>query len=656
MAGAAAVAAAGRFRVASLLLLLFVVPARADINDSIERITNFQQDIVVARDGTMQVRETITVNAQGDSIEHGIYRDFPTIYRGGRDMHVRFDVRSVLLDGHDTPYSTLYTDNGTRLQMGDADAMLSHGLHTFDIRYVTDRQIGFFAKRDELYWNVTGNRWGFEIRHAGAVIHLPDNARIENWDYYTGPLGKRGKAAGARRLSANTIAFDTTAILDPDSGLTIAVDFAKGAVLPPDRADRLDYFLRDNEGAAGALAGLALLCLYFGIAWWLVGRDPRRGVIVPLFAPPQNLSPAAMRYIHRMRYDRKAFAATLIGLAVKGVVTIAETKHFLGPVYTLKRAGDPKAPLSTNESLVAAALIGWDSEIELTRKNAAQINAAISALKQGLSDECERVYFNTNQRWFWPGLGIIGLSCAAAALLSHNLGGALLVFLWSGLFGVAAAVFGYMAFGAWRTVLIGHGAFAVNLASAVWRTLTALPFVATLIGLMFFLNDAIQPVTIFILALEGFVALAFYHLLRAPTRAGGALRDAIDGFALFLKTAERQRLETLNPPEVTPELFEKFLPYAIALDCETQWSRKFETAVAGAEGGSAATASHAYMPMWYQGESFGSIGTPEFAAGLGMALGGAAASASAAPGSGSGGGGGGGFSGGGGGGGGGGGW
>ena len=650
------VVAAGRFRVALLFAFLCALPARADINDSIERITNFQQDIAITRDGTMDVRETITVNAQGDFIEHGIYRDFPTIYRGGRDMHVRFDVQSVTLDGHDTPYSTIYIDNGTRLQMGDADVTLSHGLHTFDIRYVTDRQIGFFSKRDELYWNVTGNRWGFEILHAGAVVHLPDDARIESWDYYTGPLGKRGKAAAARRLSPNAIAFDTTALLDPDSGLTVAVDFAKGAVLPPDRAARLDYFLRDNEGAAGALAGLALLCLYFLVAWWLVGRDPRRGTIIPLFAPPQDLSPAAMRYIHRMRYDRKAFAATLIGLAVKGVVTIAETKHFLGPVYALKRAGDPNAPLCATESLVAQTLIGWDSEIELTRKNASRINLAISALKQGLSDEYERVYFNTNQRWFWPGLGIIGLSCVAAALLSHNLAGAFLVFLWSGLFGVATAVFGYLAFGAWRTVITGHGAFAVNLAAALWRTMAALPFAATLIGMMFFLNDSIQPVTIFILALEGVVALLFYHLLRAPTRAGGALRDAIDGFALFLKTAEQPRLEMLQPPEITPQLFEKFLPYAIALDCETQWSRKFETAVASADGGSGAAASHTYMPMWYQGESFGAISTPAFAAGLGMALGGAAASASAAPGSGSGGGGGGGFSGGGGGGGGGGGW
>jgi hypothetical protein len=653
-AGAAVVAAAGRLRLALLFLVLCALPARAeDINDRIERINSFQQDIVVARDGTMDVHETITVNAQGDNIEHGIYRDFPTIYRGAHTVHVRFDVESTTLDGKPTPFETLDIANGTRLQMGDSDALLSHGLHIFVIHYVTDRQIGFFARNDELYWNVTGLGWDFEIRHAGTVIHLPDGARIQGWSFFTGPKGARAKDAAARRLSDNTIAFDTTAILDPNSGLTIAVDFTKGAVLPRPASA---YLARDNAGAAGALAGLALLFVYFLGAWWLVGRDPKRGTIVPLFAPPHDLSPAAMRYVHRMQYDRKAFAATIVGLAVKGVVTITETKHFLGPVFTLVRAGEPREALNDTEAGVAQALVGWNSEIELTTKNNALIAMAIALLKKTLSDEYEKVTFNQNRAWVWPGLGIIGLSCVAAALLSDDWGGAFLVFLWGGLFGVATGLFGNYAFNAWRTLFLGHGARTVNLGIALLRTLAVLPFAGTLIGVLFFLNHSIQPVTVALLGLEGVVALVFYRLLRAPTRAGGKLRDEIDGFALFLKTTERDRLEMLQPPEMTPQLFEQFLPYAIALDCENAWSKKFELATATAGTPDAPGAEHHFIPMWYQGESFATLGASGFASSIGASLGNAAASASMAPGSGSGGGGGGGFSGGGGGGGGGGGW
>ena len=650
-----AAAAAGRIFARAALILFAAFAASAARADGIERITDYRADIAVGRDGRLTVQETITVNAQDDFIVHGIYRDFPTIYRASRNVHVAFDVLDATLDGRDTPTSVTEIDNGDRLQMGDSDTTLSPGLHVFRFRYVTDRQIAFLKDRDELYWNVTGNGWNFQIDHAQAVVHLPNGAKITNANFFTGRQGAHGGNAIARKLAPNAMHFETTQELDPNQGLTVGVDFSKGAVAPPTQADRARFLLRDNAGAAGALAGLALLCLYFLVAWWLVGRDPKRGTIIALFAPPHGLSPAAMRFVHRMQYDRKAFAATLIGLAVKGVAVISETKHFLGPVYTLTRAGEPREALCPEEAGVAEALLGWGGDsIELTQKNQGRLAAAIALLKMSLSNECEKVYFNRNKSWLWPGLGIIGLSALAAAQLSDDPDGAFLVFLWGGLFGVASAVFCYFAFQAWTSVFAGPGARAVHLAAALLRTLFAVPFVATLIGVTFFLNDAIQPLTIAILAAEGIVAAIFYRLLRAPTLAGQRLRDEIDGFALFLRAAEQPRLEALQPPEMTPQLFEKFLPYAVALDCENAWSRKFEIATAAAGDGASGASGHLYMPMWYQGDSFSTLGTGAFVSSIGASIGNAVASASIAPGSGMSGGGG--FSGGGGGGGGGGGW
>jgi uncharacterized membrane protein len=99
-------------------------------------------------------------------------------------------------------------------------------------------------------------------------------------------------------------------------------------------------------------------------------------------------------------------------------------------------------------------------------------------------------------------------------------------------------------------------------------------------------------------------------------------------------------------------VFEKFLPYAIALDCENSWSKKFEVEAAAA---GVTPQSSNYTPAWYSGGSFGRLGAASFASGLGASMASAAASAATAPGSSSGSGGGG-SSGGGGGGGGGGGW
>jgi len=74
----------------------------------------------------------------------------------------------------------------------------------------------------------------------------------------------------------------------------------------------------------------------------------------------------------------------------------------------------------------------------------------------------------------------------------------------------------------------------------------------------------------------------FYQLLKAPTRAGRALRDSIEGFRELRRMTEQKRMEFLNPPEKTPELFQRYLPYALAIDVEQHWSERFSDALAAA--------------------------------------------------------------------------
>ncbi len=56
--------------------------------------------------------------------------------------------------------------------------------------------------------------------------------------------------------------------------------------------------------------------------------------------------------------------------------------------------------------------------------------------------------------------------------------------------------------------------------------------------------------------------------------------DQIEGFADYLSAAEKDRMNFLNPPERTPELFEKYLPYALALGVEQAWSEQFSSVLA----------------------------------------------------------------------------
>ena len=157
--------------------------------------------------------------------------------------------------------------------------------------------------------------------------------------------------------------------------------------------------------------------------------------------------------------------------------------------------------------------------------------------------------------------------------------------------------------------------------------------------------------TVAVLAVLLAASVLFHRLLQAPTRAGRALLDEIEGLRMYLTIAERDRLNALHPPEETPATFERFLPYAFALDVDQAWAERFAAVLAQHAG---PTSTTGYSPTWYRGTD--PIGTTPAALGSALAgLGPAVAAASTAPGSSSGGGGGG-SSGGGGGGGGGGGW
>lgn len=184
------------------------------------------------------------------------------------------------------------------------------------------------------------------------------------------------------------------------------------------------------------------------------------------------------------------------------------------------------------------------------------------------------------------------------------------------------------------------------------NSMLLLPSIGAAIVLALGINmlDAFTPAVAAVFVALAAAHVLFYQLLPAPTARGRRLMDTLEGFQLYLEVAEKDELNLRNPPAKTPELFERYLPFALALGVEQAWAEKFAAVFAGL----AATGGGTYQPRWYGGD-FNPRQLGRFTAGVGSALNAAISSASTPPGSSSGGGGGG-SSGGGGGGGGGGGW
>ena len=99
-----------------------------------ERITNFDVDIRVEKDGDIIVTETIAVIAEGRQIRRGIFRDLPRYYsKDGQKIPYSYDIRGVEKDGEKEPYSKEKVGNAYRIQIGDADVFLSTGAYTYKL-------------------------------------------------------------------------------------------------------------------------------------------------------------------------------------------------------------------------------------------------------------------------------------------------------------------------------------------------------------------------------------------------------------------------------------------------------------------------------------------------------------------------------------------
>lgn len=595
-----------------------------------ERVLSAHSAIKVENSGGVLVTERIEVRLEG-----GLMRALPRRYdiRWGLKRKRSLEVLGLTLNGEKVPHEI----RGNVLK---AERAVKWGVHTYEIHYRMGRSLGPREGRDVLRWKLTRDyRWrgpvwagSLPVDELSATVSLPEN--IE------GTLGPVPAGTRAKMTSEGA----EVSVLDSSSP-AFEVRWPPG--LLDAAAYKEDSFLKAHPWMVFGIVILVGALIYYLIAWVAVGRDPKKGVIIPQFAPPVGYSPGAVRYLDRMKYDETCMAAGVLGLAAKGVVTIKES----GGSYTVRArsqapplpsGGPPPLPptLTPEERILKDALVGR-GELTLEDENWKEIRHARLSHEGSISRKLKKTHFLRNMGWWFPGaiitvFGFLVLCFSAGAWRTALIVGPLfLVSTWWVSLSFSKLVTSWRARRVWAVIF--HGAISLPL-FFIWAAFVAFivfgsgPWAGTGVVYAALLN------------------LIFYHLIKAPTPLGRKILDHVEGFRHYLSVAEEERLNLENPPEKTPELFEQFLPYALALGCEQQWSQKFDSVlrVAGQSPGRSD-----WSPSYYTGSVSG-LGS-SFASSIGSSLSSSLAASSSAPSS-SGGGFSGGFSGGGGGGGGGSGW
>jgi hypothetical protein len=479
------------------------------------QIRNFHSELVVMPDSSLDVTETIQVNFIG--AWNGIYRTIPVEYPGPGGFNYSLFLTDISASEANNP--ALKIDRireGANLNLKIYVPGAQDSTHTVLLHYRVKNGLRYFEDHDELYWNVTGIDWTVPLGNASAHVVLPASVTGLRAAEYTGAYGSRAQDAQVEILGSN-VDVRTTRPLAYREGLTIAIAWDKGFVSEPSRSQLFVQFVQSNWP-------LIIPVMVFFLMLWLWytrGRDPQVGSVAVQYGPPDGLTPGEVGTLVDDSVDMRDITAGIVDLAVKGYLEIEERKtdHMMGLyssnefAFILKKKPTEWKGAKSHELLLLAGLFS-----------------------NGIRDRVELAELQNRFYTNLPGIR----SAIFDELVEH----------------------GYYAHRPDQTrgVFIGIG-----VVTGVLLFLMG-PYFAQRLGM--------QNLPFLIAgALTGGIICAFGWLMPARTAAGARARLNALGFEDFISHVEVGRMERI--PQ-TPETFEKFLPFAMALGVEKKWASAFD--------------------------------------------------------------------------------
>ncbi len=531
------------------LLVLVAGPVAAQRTLVIER---FDARIAVNRDGSIDVTETLSARFSGSW--NGIFRTIPVVYRTpqGFNWTIRLDLKSVTDDrGQPLRVEQSRERHNAKFQVwvpGAVDAT-----RTVVISYRATNALRFFDEHDELYWNVTGDEWEVPIEAASALITLPTGAEAVRAIAFNGAYGSIAQEA--------TVATDGPEVriamphaLAFHEGLTAVVGW-NPMVRNPGSAEPAR--LVERPSASAKVTGfltlnwplLLPLPFFFGMLtlWRRRGRDPDVLPVVVRYQPPEGLTPGEAGTLVDNSADMRDITATLVNLAVEGHLRIEERKkeRLLG-LWTeeefafVREPKPPGPPLPSHEQRVLDGVF-----------DGGKLEVELSELENEFYTHLPQIKSDILDRLVQAGYYGSRPDKVQATWVAAGVG--------------LGAVVG-----------VGGSILADQL------LLTPVPFIVAGV-------------------LVGLIGAAFGVVMPARTVKGARAREQLLGFEEFLGRVERERY---TQTKLTPEMFERFLPFAMVFGVEKKWAKAFD-------------GMYLEPPRWYVGTQFTSFNAPAFTSRLG---------------------------------------
>jgi uncharacterized membrane protein len=501
-----------RDKILLLLLTLFICAFATTAQAKSWRVTDFQDDITVATDGSAVVAERITLDFVGEW--HGIHRTIPIEYPGPNDTNYELylSVKSVTDGaGNRLKYESSVSNGARDLKIYIPGAVDT--TRTVEIIYRVSNGTRFFKDYDEFYWNVTGNDWPVPIDHAAATVHFPNTAAGSlRAQAFTGVYGSSERDATAQVDGAQA-QFATNNPLPMRGGMTVDVYIPKDILKEPGALTWFLWFLGGNPVVFLPVVTAGVMF----VLWWFKGRDPDPGVsVAPMYEPPPGISPAEAGTLLDDSIHPRDITSTMVDLAVRGYIKIEEVAD-KGLMFTHKdyvlHLLKPMADI-TDKSLAPHERVMLE-------------NVFAGGQQTRLSDLKNRFY-------------------TAVPIIREDIMSSL------------------RNKGIYLLDPESANGYSVAAAGAIIAAFAAFQYT----GWVNFFNSI--PLMVGSLLISAVIWWLFARVMTAKTVKGGRVRVAVLGFQEFMNRVDAERLKVMPPTT-----FEKYLPYAMALGVEHHWAQAF---------------------------------------------------------------------------------
>lgn len=553
------------------------LPSMADV------IKNYHVDVTVLEDGSIDVIETIEMDIDHQDVRLGIIRDIPIYYYFGNsivDTHVR--VLSVTINGEPENYWIEAKGRMTEIFTGAVknhpDNYIPKGSNIYKIHWTSPNHIRGFMDYDELYFNAIGNSWEFPIEKASVTLHLPDSVKVIQSAGYYGYSGSQSKAI-VQEISPMTINFIASEPIGNRKGLTIATGFSKGVV----QAIELPFLERLQEKILSYFPNyvypvhivfsiiIIVMLTYVScglIAYKRLKPKSERAFMVR-FSPPSFSLDKAIALIaikESIKKDRMKLSL-LMDLVQKEIVIFHKNKkEFL---INKDKQAEFDGKLTQGQGDFLYAIQEDDKKIVSYDQHNPLLTQAFSYLADSV-----QIYLNLFYYSVLPYFKIIGIAIfLICVFIFYD------VMDWSiylSIFFIDACIIALY----WLTKLFFKGLsirniiFRVALVPFIILLMIILPFEAIYYSLKSSIsnNNIISYVLMFVLCLIFlFVLLLFGKIKKSIKKEYFDAQQQVLEFKHFLQYTKEDEYKIISP-----DIFEEYLPYAIAFGVEESWLKRYQ--------------------------------------------------------------------------------